>query len=224
MIEDEPASTDLRSRRKFGSQIKMVTASKSQSCHGKYKAAIDLAPFWRLSLTVNDEPENLLILPPLEESIEDKIILFKAEKHEMPMPTATLEERVLIWETLKKEVHAFVHFLMNWEIPQELRSERFGIKEYHHPEIRKVIDVLTPESRLLQFLDKSEIWDSGKQLEGTAEELQTLVYELDPAVANELFDFSTAAGTFLGRLAKRHPRRVQRRGTGKGNRWIISPP
>jgi hypothetical protein len=38
-----------------------------------------LKPFWRLSITLNDEPENLLILPPLDESLGDKIMLLRAQ-------------------------------------------------------------------------------------------------------------------------------------------------
>jgi hypothetical protein len=35
MIEDEHSSTDIRSRRAFGSNIKQFTSNHTQSCHGK---------------------------------------------------------------------------------------------------------------------------------------------------------------------------------------------
>jgi hypothetical protein len=38
------------------------------------------------------------------------------------------------------------------------------------------------------------------------------------------FDRGSAAGSYLGRLAKNDANRVQKRGTGSGNRWVIQPP
>ena len=70
IIEDEEASTDIRARRNFGTKIKEICANLTQSCHGKHRQALTLNPFWRLTISVNDEPENLMILPPIDESLE----------------------------------------------------------------------------------------------------------------------------------------------------------
>ncbi|MFZ3374804.1 MAG: BT4734/BF3469 family protein, partial [Chthoniobacterales bacterium] len=79
MIEDEAPSTDLRSRRALGAHIKAFTVNETQSCHVKNRQALTLSPFWRVSISVNDEPENLMILPPISDSeydsLGDKIIL-----------------------------------------------------------------------------------------------------------------------------------------------------
>ena len=55
VIEDEQPSSDLRARRNFGARIKEITVNTSASCHGKGRQAISLQPFWRLSISVNDE-------------------------------------------------------------------------------------------------------------------------------------------------------------------------
>jgi hypothetical protein len=68
MIEDEIASTDIRNRRSFGARIKDFTVNDLQSYHAKRVDALSIEPFWRVSITVNDEPEDLLILPPIDES------------------------------------------------------------------------------------------------------------------------------------------------------------
>ena len=76
MIEDEYGSTDLRTRREFGARIKDITVNDVQSCHAKNRwQAISLRPFWRLSISLNDEPENLMVLPPVDESLSDKLML-----------------------------------------------------------------------------------------------------------------------------------------------------
>ena len=77
VIEDNAASTDIRARRSFGSLLKTITVNDHQPCYAKGKQAVSLTPFCRLSISVNDEPENLMVLPPIDESIEDKLILLR---------------------------------------------------------------------------------------------------------------------------------------------------
>ena len=98
VVEDNAASTDIRTRRNFGAFLKTITVNDDQPCFGKGREAVNLTPFWRLSISVNDEPENLMVLPPIDESIEDKLILLKAYSTPMPMPTETLEERHRFWK------------------------------------------------------------------------------------------------------------------------------
>src|SRR5262249_24635394 len=148
--EDEQPSTDLRARRNFGTKIKEIAANISQSCHHKFHGALTLPPFWRATISLNDEPENLMILPPMDESIADKISIFRIVKKQMPMPTATLKDRQNFAEAIAKELPHFVDFLLNnWTIEAELVSQRFGIKEYHHPDILLQLGALAPENRLL---------------------------------------------------------------------------
>ena len=45
VIEDKPASSDLRIRRKFGSYIKIVTVDETQSFHAKNRPALTLDRF-----------------------------------------------------------------------------------------------------------------------------------------------------------------------------------
>ena len=173
MIEDEQASTDIRARRNFGAQLKNITVVDWQRCHAKNRVAISLSPFWRLSVTVNDEPENLMVLPPIDDSIEDKLIILRASKFPMPMRTATLEQRKVFWQRLIDELPAFLDFLLQWEIPRELISERFGITHFHHPDILQAINNLAPEYRLLRLIE-DELFLPGETdaWEGSAEQLE----------------------------------------------------
>ena len=228
MIEDEAASTDFRARRTFGANLKNVTVNDVQRCHAKNRTPISLPPFWRLTITVNDEPENLMVLPPIDDSIEDKLILLRARKRPMPARTSTLAERTAFWSALLAELPAFVDYLIKWEIPVELRSERFGITHYHHPEILRAIDDLAPEKRLLTLID-SEVFKDGapRQWHGTAEELETLLTDREAGTsyaARQLFTFNTACGVYLGRLARKHPDRVAEKRVSTGRRWTINHP
>jgi hypothetical protein len=197
MIEDEQASYDIRSRRNFGAQLKNITATEWQRCHAKNRVAISLAPFWRLSMSVNDEPENLMVLPPIDDSIEDKLIILRASQSPMPMPTATLDQRCAFWDQLQGELPAFLDYLTHWLIPQKLSSERFGITHFHHPEILQAIDNLAPEFRLLRLIDE-ELFDYQYETsawEGSAEQLERSLCKDESKCryeARKLFTFNTA--------------------------------
>jgi hypothetical protein len=228
MIEDEQASTDIRARRNFGAQLKNITVNEWQRCHAKYRVPISLTPFWRLSITVNDEPENLMVLPPIDDSIEDKLTILRASRFPMPMPTATLEQRRAFWQRLVDELPAFLAFLLRWEIPAGLVSERFGITHFHHPDILQAIDNLAPEYRLLRLLD-DELFQSDAPgvWEGSAELLERQLSADSSGCRNEarkLFTYNTACGVYLGRLAKRHPDRFSKKCTSRGNQWTITAP
>ena len=230
MVEDEVPSAEYRSRRNFGTHIKGVTVNVTQRMHQKFRDALTLEPFWRLTISVNDEPENLMVLPPIDDSIADKIILLKGVKKPMPMPAATDAQKQRFWETLVAELPAFLFWLNEWQIPEELRDERYGIAAFHHPELLRAIDDLAPETRLLGLVD-DELFTLGPgsagPWTGTARQLEKKLVEADFASAREarrLLSFNTACGTYLARLERRFPARVGSR-TKKGYRfWTINPP
>jgi hypothetical protein len=235
MIEDDVGSRDLRARREFGTRIKEFTVNETQSCHAKGRPAISLKPFWRVTITLNEEPENLLVLPPIDESVADKIILLKAHKRPMPMPTNTQEERNIFWTALVAELPAFICHLLHWEIPADLRSERFGVKHYHHPDLLDAIDDLVPEKRLLEMFDAcfehSENDETFRiklkrpdEWEGTASELESMLVDSDSPVtfeARRLLNWHNATGTYLGHLARKFPQRVVPVRTAGSRRWRI---
>jgi Family of unknown function (DUF5906) len=227
MIEDEQASTDIRARRNFGTQLKSITVNEWQRCHAKYRIAISLPPFWRLSITVNDEPENLMVLPPIDDSIEDKLIILRASKFPMPMPTATLAQRRAFWQRLAAELPAFLDSLLRWPIPSDLISERFGITHFHHPDILQAINNLAPEYRLLRLIeDELFQFDDDDAWEGSAEQLERRLCANESTCRNEarkLFTFNTACGVYLARLHKRYPTRFKPNHTREGNLWTIEP-
>jgi hypothetical protein len=227
MMEDEQSSTDIRARRSFGAQIKQVAASTAQRCHAKNRPALSLKPFWRLTITLNDEAENLMVLPPLDDSLEDKLIILHAHASPMPMPTRTDEEKTAFWARLSSELPAFLHWLVNWRMPPELESQRYGVAHFHHPAILAAVDALSPESRLLALIDTAVFAGRTTAWEGTADALEKELSASDSVVsfeARRLFTFNTACGVYLARLAKKHPGRFRHTRGAECRRWTILPP
>lgn len=228
MIEDDIASTDIRARRNFGARIKEFTVNERNSCHGKNREAITLAPFWRTTVSVNDETENLQILPPMEESLKDKIILLQVASHPMPMPTFTDEERHEFWSKLVSELPAFLADLVAFQIPDALRCRRFGVKYFHHPDLLASLEETTPETRLLALIDmafEDQLLEPAG-FTGSAEQLQrVLVENMYNTEARNLLHWPGALGTYLGRLQLKHPERVSRaQRTSAARPWVIKPP
>ena len=224
MIEDDVSVSDLRGRRSFGAKIKDLTVNEVQSCHAKNRQAISLEPFWRLTITLNCEPENMMILPPIDQSLEDKIILLMAYKKPMPMPTRTDQQRAAYWAKLVSELPAFIHRLMEWEIPPTLKSERFGVTHFHHPELLSAIDAMSPESRLLALIDLELFKEENpNEWHGTAEELEkALVVSGSNHHAKQLLSWPNATGTYLGRLASKQPQRFTSSRTNIKRSWKIT--
>jgi hypothetical protein len=223
VIEDESASYDLRTRRVFGARIKEVTVNRVQRLHAKHRQALALNPLWRTSLTVNDEDENLTILPPLDESIGDKIILLRANMKPMPMSTGSIGARERFMQTLIDELPAFCAFLDEWKIPDHLTSERFGITHFHHPALIEAIDSFAPEARLLQIIELSVLTFQA-QWTGSAVQLEARLTEKDGEYCHEarkLLSYRNACGLYLGRLAKTHPGRVIYNRSADSRTWTL---
>ena len=64
-VDDEAGSTDIRSRRTLAANIKSCLFSGAVRIEGKNKCAFVFQPCWRMILALNDEPEALLVLPPI---------------------------------------------------------------------------------------------------------------------------------------------------------------
>jgi hypothetical protein len=221
-IADEVPFYDMPSRRVFGSKIKDMCVNSLQSCHGKHKEALTLYPIWRLSISVNDEAENLVMLPPLEESIEDKIMLLKVDQAIMPMKSDSPRSRVEFWDAVRAEIPSFLHFIENYVVPDELQESRFGIKAFQHPDLVEILKEMTHEIRLMALMEIIVIPDNGSW-KGSLEELETALLE-DSTYKRQiekLLYYPTALMTYMRRLHKSMPERVRSfRSDGKA-KWEL---
>jgi hypothetical protein len=207
IISDENPATDMLSRRAFGAAIKNLIVEPKQRMHAKKRDAIMLQPFWRVTIAVNDEPENLMILPPLDHSILDKLMLFHADRPSC-LPTDAEEERAKFGAAIRDGLPGFIHYLVNeHKIKPELKSSRFGIKEYHNPDLVRSVEGLSGESHLMEMINQ-EIFKGGLSCDewsGTAGDLTSRLKSRDSAVSSEaqkaLFN-SISVGRMLSRLEK----------------------
>lgn len=224
MIEDENASHDIRSRRKFGTSIKEFTVNKEMRIHGKGLEAITLPTFKRLTSSGNSEAENLMILPPMDDSILDKIILFKCG------PTTLSNDRKKNWKQLAGELPQLAHHLLQMKIPKAMQDARFGVRAYHNPELMEILNAVSPEHRLLSLID--EILWTGKPDAAEIDQHRLTAEQLEQKLRNSTFGFavekllyfSSACGVYLARLASKYPDRFEQRKTQGKTVWLIQRP
>jgi hypothetical protein len=222
IIADEQASIDIRSRRAFGAAVKDLCVNLDMSVHAKGREAITLPTYRRVTVSVNDEPENLAILPPMDESILDKIMLFKCA------PASLDGDRKRIWKTLTAELPALAFHLTKLRLRPCMQDPRFGVRAYHNEHLLEIVSDISPESRLLSLIEEviwakrqNESWDDYKDRcqepwKGTAIQLEKDLRSSSFTFAVEkLLSFSSACGTYLSRLQNKLPDRfsqVVRRG------------
>lgn len=197
-MEDEAPSTDMRARRTLGAFIKTVAANEVHRLHAKHRDALALSPNWRLTISVNDEPEHLQILPPLDESLLDKILLLKCCPPDEPFNDGTPEGRAAFLNGLKREMPGFIHHVLSTPISERWQHRRFGVRAYQHPDVVRAISELSDEVRLLSLVDTA----LPLPWEGTADELERALRSSTVSdEAGRLLRWAKAAGTYLGRLS-----------------------
>jgi len=183
-IEDEVFNKDWYHQHTLRSYLKNVAANDAMDYHKKYGTPVALPIFRRLTLSCNDTEEDMRILPPLDETMMDKISLYYCWAEDMPMATNTLEQGEMFKATIRAELPAFVSFLHRWEIPSDLVAGRDGLQCIHHSKVLQLIKMASPEFLLYEILvqclkerRRFSIIDTWK---GTSTELFSLVYETLP--------------------------------------------
>jgi hypothetical protein len=225
-IDDECGSSDIRTRKLFAAAIKSNLFAGGVRIEGKHRTAFTFAPVWRLVIALNDQPENLLVLPPLDGDFTAKLTLLLCKKTAFPMPCHTLSEREAFFGQLVAELPGLLDWLERWQPPEHLRDERCGIAHYHNPELLAALGELAPESELLALIDQAQA-AGGIALpwEGTAAELRAML-TATPSTQSDarrlLERWGQAAGTYLGRLAGNG--RIEKLAIRRGSqRWRILP-
>ena len=226
VIADENSNRDMNSRRLFGSRIKDYTVNTSMHCHGKFREALTLTPCQRLTISLNDEDDNLLILPPIDESLSDKIILLKIYIPEFPLDSSGVVNRQSLWETIKDELPGLIHHIEQFKIPPKLRDSRFGLTGFQHPILMEALEELNPEGKLLALIDH-HLLDQKKTWEGTTTELESelLYYYSDcRRRAEKIIKSTPETRTYLMHLKKKHPNRISTRESNGKSLWVIRQP
>ena len=144
------------------------------------------------------------------------------------MPTGTDDERAAFQAKIRQEMAGYLHYLLNIEIPQDLRHPRYGVKAYLNDELLGSLNEIAPEFRLLDLIDnyfadglrKGPIKKTSTQWEN---DLRNADFGLRDQVSKLLYASNTC-GTYLTRLAEKVPKRVSFTKSNGTKKYIIQPP
>jgi hypothetical protein len=209
--------------------------------------ALNLELFIRMSISVNDDPDKIRVLPLLTPDMKDKVHLFLVRQAQMPMPTRTGDERLAFKQKIADELPAFLWWLLNeFEIPEDKREDRMGVKSWRHPTIERemfddtpgaellaLINVATWEGRFLWQLESASSMPN--VLEGTAQDLEQLqagkierdgrtVHRCTVGREAERLLNHNKLDRVLSRLKEDEPDRVIQHRTKTARNWMIAAP
>ena len=230
-MSDIVSKTDLPTRKEFGAHIKQMVANENQRMRAMYAGARNVNPYWRLTIGVNNELEDMLVLPPITQSLKDKLSLFRAYSFDFPTPIGTREQQREFAALIASEIPAYLHWLMDWEIPEEVKGRRWTVGTYRHPEILRCLNEVSPEYSLAGFIQATYFsappgMNPPAKIEMNALDLERGLTSQESPVYWDARQLLSGSGrkvhTYLGRLEERHPGCVFRSRGPKGERmWTI---
>lgn len=144
----------LAARKTLRDRIKQATANESLGCHRKHRPEITLRPIARITLSANDDADSSCVLPLLDDSIKDKLIYLKCYAPPVPFPTTTEADAATFFKGLTDAIPAFLHVVEAFEVPQEMRKGRFGVREFHHSDIACLLTAINQDGPLGDLLTK----------------------------------------------------------------------
>lgn len=224
-LSDKSLDLDGAQRSKLRNELKRAVAAPDYPLHPKSRDAHTFRPVWAITLSSNDDPEAASNLPALDESFADKIIYLKCYAPPKPFYDAKdANGRADFAARLRAELPAFLEEVDRFTIPPELLKARFGITEWHHPDILDLLDAGDP---LRQIEDVLAAWLESWPPQTESREIPTgdLFKELDASHNGNLARFKISSspshlGHQLAKLA-RHPRwigRIARINSRRGGR------
>jgi hypothetical protein len=163
-VDDATPGDNAGDHKTFSSMIKRVTANNQFEYHAKFKDSAMVSWFGRVIVTGNLDADSLRILPDLDTSILDKLLLFKTGARVSHFP-----DRHELEMTVTRELPHLAAWLLAWEPPAHVLDPdpRYGVARYHHPFLRQSAGDSSDVSTVRELLQK-HIEETGKDLEDTS--------------------------------------------------------
>ncbi len=219
-VDDTVPSSDPRRQQLYSAMLKKIPANYSFQYQPKFRDQFMLPWAGRVIITCNADPESIRILPDVEMSLLDKVMLFKIATEERDFVDAAAR--------IRAELPFFARFLQDYAIPAECVGDaRFGVKCYHHTEL---IEEARQSGKTAGFAELLEIFrcsifrnSSEEEWIGNATELKQAMLN-DDAIRPLVDPYSVEQiGRLLGKLAsQQYPGLSRPPRHGYSRLWRIS--
>ena len=183
-VDDASLSCDAKRHATYSAAVKKFVANPYQTFHPKFRKAVTFRYNGRLIITLNSDATSITMLPEIETSIRDKLVILKAARPGTSF--ADVESRIAA------ELPAFADFVSGWTTPDWLRKnpaecDRFGHDSWHHPELLEAASDASPSASLRDLLDRWRVFyfrtNSEAKWFGNAVELVSMLDDCEPIKA-----------------------------------------
>ena len=148
-VDDAVAAADPRRHSSYSQIVKKIVANPYQEYSAKFKKAVTFRWNGRLIITLNDDPTSIAMLPNIEGSILDKIVVLRAAPPGVSFAGAD--------DKCAAELPYLADFLSNFRTPDWLSTRpdevtRFGHDSWHHPELLQTAKESSDSNALHELL------------------------------------------------------------------------
>ena len=225
-IDDAVFKGNPQEKRAFTQALKRHAANPTINYQPKFVDSQEIPHLGRVMMTINPDSESLAIIPTLDNSFEDKVIMHYLRSDFKPHFFSTLQENE---DRAMQELPYFLRWLLDvWGkngLPDGVRDEqtpRFGVKAYHHPTLVEKSHAETPEYMVQELLD---VWATGKAKDSNAATQYTaseLLQELRGALPDMARDINARGfGRMLSKLVGQYTKLVDKKTTNGISRYVF---
>ena len=167
LVDDEAPTASNAMHTAFTARLKEHIANDTFLIKGKYMKSG--RAYWRgrISCTLNDDPVSMRLLPDLDMSIKDKLMLFKCN--------SGFDFTSDIKQTVQKELPAFAAWLLANETAPELKEVRFGVQAYVNSDLEDTARGDSRYSHIIELLSMFRETLNDDSWEGTCSELMVVL-------------------------------------------------
>lgn len=167
LVDDEAPTASNAMHTAFTARLKEHIANDTFLINGKFKKSGRVYWRGRISCTLNDDPVSMRLLPDLDMSIKDKLMVFKCNDG--------FNFTKDIKHVVSAELPAFAAWLLAHEIQPELLETRFGVKAYVNSELESRARADSRYSHIIEILSMFRRTLQDDSWEGTCSELMVVL-------------------------------------------------
>lgn len=134
-VDDQAGFTDFTSRSKFSSLLKKIVSNGEMARSGKFQHTETFPFVARMVICMNDDPNSLGMLPELQTSLVDKLIMLRCGNG-FDFPSGNS-----FGDVIQPELPYFCRWLKEWTPPEDvLCGNRFEVVSFIDPSIQEAAE------------------------------------------------------------------------------------
>ena len=217
-LDDNAASNDHTTRSRFAQQMKAYLFASSVAIEAKKETPIELCPVQALMIAVNDDPQHLRVLPEIDATMSDKIILLRTRVSPLPEEIAMDQDRIKA--KILEDMPGWLYLVENYDANGFINKKNGRLICFKNPDLMRMLNEISPEGKLFELISQSHI-KLKKNWTGTASQVQSIVVNSNTEnafAARSLLKWHGACGQYLAKLAQKKDGLVKLGPLTKGTR------